>query len=162
MSSFSSVRKQLMYIAAGVIAVLVILGLIWLFATIDDWSRDLTTNFAATSASAKNISLYPIISEKPSSELADLVVAAAKQLRGWELAAREENGTEITLRLVRTTRLMRFKDDITVHIRPIKGNDDVPHHEVSAESQSRVGKGDFGQNPRNLAELMDTLRGLLR
>jgi uncharacterized protein (DUF1499 family) len=151
-----------MYIAAGVIAVLLILAFVWLFATVDDWSRDLTTNFAATSATAKNPSLHPIVSEKPSSELADLVVATAKQLRGWELAAREENGTEITLRFVRTTRLMRFKDDITVHIRPIKSNDDAPRYEVSAESQSRVGKGDFGQNPRNLVELMDTLRGLLR
>jgi len=150
-----------MYIAAGVIAVLLILGLVWLFATVDDWSRDLTTNFAATSATAKNPSLHPIISGKPPAELADMVVAAATQLRGWELAAREENGTEIMLRLVRTTRLMRFKDDITVHIRPIKDND-TPHYEVSAESQSRVGKGDFGQNPRNLAELMDMLRGLLR
>jgi uncharacterized protein (DUF1499 family) len=151
-----------MYIAAGVIAVLLILGLIWLFVTVDDWSRDLTTNYAATSATAKNPSLHPIITTKPPTELADKVVVAATQLRGWELAAREENGTEITLRLVRTTRLMRFKDDITVRIRPIKGNDDAPHYEVSAESQSRVGKGDFGQNPRNLAELMDTLRGLLR
>jgi uncharacterized protein (DUF1499 family) len=151
-----------MYIAAGVSAVLVVFGVVWLFATIDDWSRDLTTNFAATSATAKKPSLHPIVSEKPSSELADLVVTAASQLRGWELAAREEGGAEITLRLVRTTRLMRFKDDITVQIRPIKGNGDSPHYEVSAESQSRVGKGDFGQNPRNLAELMDTLRGLLR
>ena len=151
-----------MYIAAGAIAVLLILALVWLFATIDDWSRDLTTNFAATSATAKNPSLHPIISDKPSSELADLVVAAAKQLLGWELAVREENGAETTLRFVRTTRVMRFKDDITVHIRPIKSNGDTPHYEISAESQSRVGKGDFGQNPRNLAELMDTLRGLLR
>ena len=37
-----------------------------------------------------------------------------------------------------------------------------PHQEISAASQSRMGQGDFGQNPRNLAELMDTLRGLLR
>ena len=151
-----------MYIAAGVIAVLVILGLIWLFATIDDWSRDLTTNFAATSATAKKPSLHPIISQRPPPELADLAVVAAKQLRGWELAAREENVAEITLRFVRTTRLMRFQDDITIHIRPVKSNNEPPSYEISAESQSRVGKGDFGQNPRNLAELMDTLRGLLR
>lgn len=151
-----------MYIAASVAAVLLTLALIWLFAAIDDWSRDLTTNHAATSAIAKKSSLHPIISTKPPIELADKVVVAAHQLPGWELAAREDIDKEITLRLVRTTRVMRFKDDITVHIRPIKSNDDAPHYEISAESQSRVGKGDFGQNPRNLVELMDTLRGLLR
>jgi uncharacterized protein (DUF1499 family) len=162
MWSFSSVRKRLMYIAAGVVAILVILGVVWLFATVDDWSRDLTTNFAATSATAEKSSLYPIISAKPPTELADLVAAAAQQLPGWELAAREENGEETALRFVRTTRFMRFKDDITVHIRPHESNGDTPPYEVSAESQSRVGKGDFGQNPRNLIELMDTLRSLLR
>ena len=151
-----------MYIAAGVIAVLLILGLVWLFATVDDWSRDLTTNYAATSATAKNPSIHPIFSPKPPTELAALVTTAAQQLRGWELTGREEAHDVITLRFIRTTRLMRFKDDITVHICPIKSNYNTPHYEISVESQSRVGKGDFGQNPRNLAELMDTLRGLLR
>ena len=150
-----------MYIAAGIIVLLLVLGLTWLVVTVDDWSRDLTTNHAATSALAKKTSLHPVISAKPPRELAGIVVAAATQLRGWELAAREESGDEFTLRFVRTTRLMRFKDDITVRIRPAK-NDDTPHYEISADSQSRVGKGDFGQNPRNLIELMDTLRSLLR
>ncbi|MFK8111816.1 MAG: DUF1499 domain-containing protein [Rubripirellula sp.] len=30
---------------------------------------------------------------------------------------------------------------------------------VEAQSQSRVGKGDLGQNPRNLKEIMSELRG---
>jgi uncharacterized protein (DUF1499 family) len=151
-----------MYIILGIIALVLLLGLIWLFATVDDWNRDLTTNFAATSATAKKPSLRPIISELPQVELADLVVAAARQLPSWELSDREAESDEITLRFVRTTRLMRFKDDITVHIRPVKSNNEPPSYEISAESQSRVGKGDFGQNPRNLIELMDTLRSLLR
>lgn len=151
-----------MYIAAGVIALLLILGLVWLCATVDDWSRDLTTNFAATSVSAKKPRLHPIISQRPLPDLADLVAAAAQQIPGWEFAGREEASSEITLRFVRTTRLVRFKDDVTVHIRPVKNNRQPPNYEISAESQSRIGTGDFGQNPRNLAELMDTLRNLLR
>lgn len=151
-----------MYLAAGVIALLLALGLLWLIATVEDWSRDLTTNYAATSVSAKNPSLHPITSQRPSSDLADLAATAVKRLPGWELAGREVTADEITLRFVRTTRLLRFKDDITVHIRLASDNQQPAQYEVFAESQSRVGKGDFGQNPRNLAELMDTLRTLLR
>ncbi|MBC7856674.1 MAG: DUF1499 domain-containing protein [Pirellulaceae bacterium] len=149
-------------IGAIVVAIFLLLVLLWLFATIDDWSRDLTTNFATTSASAKKRSLHPIISQRLAPELADLVTTAARQLSGWKLAGRDDTSDEITLRLVRTTRLMRFKDDITVYIRPAGGNQPRTNYEISAESQSRVGKGDFGQNPRNLAELMDTIRTLLR
>ena len=159
-------RNRLMYLAAIAVSLLLLIAAIWLLANVDDWSRDFTTNYAATAASAKKDSLRPIISERTSPELADLVTTAAQKPRGWELASRVDSPDEITLRFVRTTRLMRFKDDITVHIRPAK---DAPHpqsdeqsNEISAESQSRVGKGDFGQNPRNLVELMDTLRTLLQ
>src|SRR5262245_20227025 len=99
-----------MYIAAGVIAVLLILGLVWLFATVDDWSRDLTTNHATTSETAKNPSLHPIIATKPPTELAELINTASQQLRGWTLAGQEKAADTITLRFVRITRLMRFKD----------------------------------------------------
>ncbi|MGI8978694.1 MAG: DUF1499 domain-containing protein [Pirellulaceae bacterium] len=149
-------------IVALVAAILLLFMLFWLFATVEDWSRDLTTNYATTSANAKKPSLHPIISQRPLPELADLVATAAEQLPGWELTGREESPDDTTLQFVRTTRLMRFKDDITVHIRPVSGGQQPAKYEVSAESQSRVGKGDFGQNPRNLAELMDTLRNLLR
>lgn len=153
-----------MYIAfavAGFIALVVLLLVIWVVATVDDWSRDLTKNQAATSAEAKRPSLHPIRSQRPPRELADLVIAAANQLAGWEVVKRAHGNEETALHLVRTTRLLRFKDDITVLIRPL------PHiqpigSEITAQSRSRVGKADFGQNPRNLAELMDKIRSLLR
>jgi hypothetical protein len=43
------------------------------------------------------------------------------------------------------TRVLRFKDDVTVRIRK---KDDLT--EVSVRSRSRVGKADFGQNARNI------------
>ena len=69
-----------MYFAAGIIGLVFVLGLNWLFATVDDWSRDFTTNYAATAANAKKASLRPIISERPSKDLAHLVTTAAKKL----------------------------------------------------------------------------------
>lgn len=142
-----------MYIAfaiAGFIGLIALLLVVWLAAAVEDWSRDLTTNRAATSAEAKRPSLHPIRSQLPQRELADLVVAAANQLTGWEVFKREDCDEETTLHLVRTTRLLRFKDDITVHIRPLQ-NIQPTGSEITAQSRSRIGKADFGQNPRNLA-----------
>jgi uncharacterized protein (DUF1499 family) len=46
---------------------------------------------------------------------------------------------------VARTRVLRFKDDVTVRIRRRAGL-----AEVSVRSRSRVGKADFGQNARNI------------
>lgn len=153
--------KRIMYVALSLAGLALLLAACWLLFTVDDWSRDLTTNRASTSPAARNPSLRPIVSTLPASELADRAQASARQLPGWEVAGREEASGEISLRFIRTTRLMRFKDDITVHVRPLAAEGEALC-EVSAHSKSRVGKADFGQNPRNLAELMDKLRSSLR
>ena len=56
------------------------------------------------------------------------------------------------MNLIRVTPIMRFTDDITVILRNEKEGT-----RVKATSQSRVGKGDLGQNPRNLKELVNFL-----
>lgn len=71
--------------------------------------------------------------------------AAVTALPGWELigSGRGPGGAE--LQAVASTRVLRFKDDVTVRIRK---KDDLT--EVSVRSRSRVGKADFGQNARNI------------
>ena len=79
--------------------------------------------------------------------LADAVAAvktAAARLTGWKLEAE----TADTLHLVRRTRVFRFADDIRLTFHS-NGN----AVRVDAESRSRLGKGDFGQNRRNIREL---------
>jgi uncharacterized protein (DUF1499 family) len=120
---------------------------------IDDWSRDLTTNHAATSEQAADEALRPIHAGRGAAEMVELVKGAAGNLPRWDLAEETAQGDEIKLHYVRTTPLFRFQDDITVTIAP-EGEGSV----VTAESQSRVGKGDLGQNPRNLKELLGTVR----
>lgn len=151
-----------MVIVAGFILFLFLGAGVWLIFTIDDWSRDLTTNYATTSSAAKNPSLRPIEAELPPAELAKLTIAAAREIPGWQFKSQQDSSDEIRLHFVRTTKLMRFKDDITVRIRPVSGEGRQPRCEISAESQSRLGKGDLGQNPRNLRELMDKLRIVLQ
>lgn len=145
-----------MTLAAVSIAILLLLLVVVAppLLIIDDWSRDLTTNHAATSEGADDEALRPIHSTRSPSETAQLVERAAAELSRWELVE-ETSGKDgvVTLALVRTTPLLRFRDDITVTISP-EGNGSI----ITAESQSRVGRGDLGQNPRNLKELLGAVR----
>jgi uncharacterized protein (DUF1499 family) len=59
-------------------------------------------------------------------------------------------GSEV--RAVRTTLLLRFQDDVTVRV---KRQGDLTR--VSVRSKSRAGRGDFGQNARNIRELLAEL-----
>ena len=56
---------------------------------------------------------------------------------------------EAGVRAVRKTRLFGFEDDVTARVCP-----DPDGARLELTSASRLGKGDLGQNPRNLAELL--------
>jgi len=124
---------------------------------VEDWRRDLTTNWAVTAEDAADVRLRPIEADLPAVELARLVETAAAALPNWRLESRQETGDSIELHFARTTRLLRFADDIRVHI--VAGGGGA---RLTAESRSRVGKGDLGQNPRNLRELLGAVRESLK
>tara|TARA_R110002049_G_scaffold47902_3_gene138518 strand:+ start:36156 stop:36608 length:453 start_codon:yes stop_codon:yes gene_type:complete len=123
---------------------------------IDNWQRDWTTNFAETDASDADPDLHPWILNHSSRDVADRISEWTASKSGWELVGEEEKPDDsIRLHLTRTTRVFRFVDDIHVTIAAERhGEDSDPHRSiVTASSQSRVGKGDLGQNPRNLKQL---------
>jgi uncharacterized protein (DUF1499 family) len=137
-----------------IIAVAVGIGLtITIALQVDDWRRDLTTNVAETSEDAADPALRPIKTSLGTDDVVELVEQVAGTLDGWKLEAEDRTAESAPLRFVRTTRLFRFKDDVSVRIMD-KGEARV----VTAVSRSRVGKGDLGQNPRNLRELLGRLR----
>jgi uncharacterized protein (DUF1499 family) len=70
---------------------------------------------------------------------------AVAALPGWELVGSGRGPGGAELQVVARTRVLRFKDDVTIRIRRREGAT-----EVSARSRSRVGKIDFGQNARNI------------
>ncbi len=76
-----------------------------------------------------------------------------KSLPKWRLESRRDEGGSIKLHFVRTTGIMRYQDDIHVVIAPL-----AVGSRLNANSRSRVGKGDLGQNPRNLRELLGAVR----
>jgi uncharacterized protein (DUF1499 family) len=143
-----------LYMVAGLFFATLLGIAIVLVTTVEDWSRDLSVNVATTDANSADERLRPIHSSLPPGKIAERVEAAAAALPRWELASREENAAAeeqaVLLHFIRTTPLMRFKDDIRVRIEAAPDGGSV----LTAESRSRVGKGDLGQNPRNLRELL--------
>lgn len=149
-------RRRVLYL---VLAVTVLAPLVVVAMKIDDWSRDLTTNRAHTAPGQRHEPL------EFAGVAVDRVEAAARSFaehdRAWRLANEKPlpddsplpallNGPPAaTLHFVRTTGLMRFKDDVWLLLQKY----DDGSTRLFAESRSRVGKGDLGQNPRNLAEL---------
>jgi uncharacterized protein (DUF1499 family) len=57
-----------------------------------------------------------------------------------------------TAHLTRRTRVLRFTDDVRLSLTPGDGGT-----VVHAESRSRIGVGDLGQNRRNILELWAAL-----
>ncbi len=124
---------------------------------IDDWSRDWTTNTAATSPQASDPWLQPATTQLPVETLAARLTEWVSQQPAWSLQTTEQKGDAVHLQLIRSTRLLRFKDDVEVVLTATPAGTTV-----RASSASRVGKGDLGQNPRNLRELMQAVAELAK
>ena len=132
-----------------------LIPIVWIVMLIDDWSRDFTTNYAVTSVHAEDPRLRPVMTELSSSTVSETLVAWVAGKRAWQMESTETDATGVVrMHLVRTTFVFGFKDDIHVTIKPSSSSGST----VTAESRSRIGKGDLGQNPRNLRELLDAIR----
>ena len=122
------------------------------FSRIDNWKRDLTTNHARLTDDAADEQLRPPRVSGTPAEVADRIAAWVESQARWSLVNQKTLDEGLEMNLIRVTPIMRFTDDITVILRNEKEGT-----RVKATSQSRVGKGDLGQNPRNLKELVNFL-----
>lgn len=137
-----------MIIWYAVLAVTAVI-MVSIFARIDNWQRDWTTNFAKLDASASEPDLRPLSLTSSRQEVASRINRWVDEHDPWQWVSADEEDQQTRIRLTRTTGLMRFVDDVQVRL-----IDDAAGTRVEAESQSRLGKGDLGQNPRNLKELV--------
>lgn len=94
--------------------------------------------------------LSPVTLPVPLEAAAERVRAAVATLPRWRV---EPDSDTSQLHLTRRTRLVRFVDDIRLRLLP-----DGTGTTIHAESRSRVGVGDLGQNRRNILELWSALR----
>ncbi|QDG53320.1 DUF1499 domain-containing protein [Persicimonas caeni] len=81
--------------------------------------------------------------------------AGVEELDGWTLVG--EDAATYTLEAERETDVFGFIDDVTIRVEPV--TEFVTR--VNVRSASRVGKGDFGQNARNIEEFFVELDGRL-
>ena len=146
-------RMIWLYILLGILAVLIIGPIVVLSIYVEDWSRDLTTNHAETRQSAANPLLQPLTLPGDRTQATTQVTDAIVQLNNWSIESITTEGKRTIIHATRTTPLFKFTDDIRVYLNDV--DDGV---QITATSQSRVGKGDLGQNPRNIAELMAKVR----
>jgi uncharacterized protein (DUF1499 family) len=132
------------------------IGLLALFVTIDDWSRDFTENQAVMTEASADPDLRPVVFDRSADEVVHAIQEAADRFEGWEFigAARVESSTMVVFE--RTSRVWRLKDDIVVRVEDL-GN----RCRVGGESRSRLEYGDLGQNPRNLRRIVSELRTVL-
>jgi len=138
------------------IAGLLITVLTIVFLQVDDWGRDWTNNTAETDPVANDLNMRPIETALTPPRLADIVVAAIEEVPRWTIENRTDTGIDmVRLDLVHRTFLLGFKDDVTVEIVSASEEDGAT---LYAKSQSRIGKGDLGQNPRNIKELISVVR----
>lgn len=138
-----------------ILLIMASIPVLWTLIIVEDWKRDFSQNFAKTDTNASDPRLHPFRSPLAAQALNEKLVAWVANQSRWSLASSDilPDGT-IEIHLVRTTLILRFKDDIHVTIHPQGEEGSL----MEAESQSRLGKGDLGQNPRNLRELTDGLR----
>lgn len=143
---------MLILLGLAVLAILLAIAL-----QVDDWSRDLTTNRAATSIDSSDPALRSLVLPASVDQVKEAINRFAEQNDAWTCDAIDTtSATATTLSLVRKTRWLRFADDVQVFL---QATDRGTRVEVASES--RVGKADFGQNPRNIRELLRALRDAL-
>lgn len=111
-------------------------------------SQGSPSNVAATTEGAGDPRLRPHVYPLAPVQTAHAVVDAIEELPRWEVVA----GKDGVIWATRRTRVFGFVDDVYLLL--------LPAHDstaVFARSAARVGKIDFGQNRRNLAELWDAV-----
>lgn len=132
--------------APAVLAVAAIAGALW---TANAWPRINEVESGRTPE-------YPDLKPHDYGASPEEVAKAAKSLlnrRPHWLFVGEGNGPMgAELQAVHESPLLRLKDDVTIKMRREKGRT-----VVSARSKSRLGPWDFGQNARNVRELLDAL-----
>lgn len=98
--------------------------------------------------------LQPLTVAFPATRVFEAALTAARTLPRWTVVKTDPAAGLIEAEA--RTRLWRFVDDVTIRIIPGEGR-----ATVSVRSASRVGRGDLGQNARNIRAFLDALRRAL-
>ena len=134
---------------------------------IDDWSRDWVEHEAMqrfeptqTVVGTRVARLLVAPPGHPNhvsmSEWSDAVQWAGKRIKNLDFSGEVSDGDTLILKFVRTHRLLRLKDDMTVRIKIVDREQTIETH-----SKARLRIGDLGRNPRNIRRLHAKLEDVL-
>ncbi|MCZ4298327.1 DUF1499 domain-containing protein [Henriciella marina] len=73
----------------------------------------------------------------------------------WTIAAHGDN--EMQLEIVAATKLLKFKDDLSIRV--VSAKDRAQTAEIAVYSRSRLGKYDFKANQKRVQTLLSELKG---
>jgi uncharacterized protein (DUF1499 family) len=133
------------------LALLVLAGLlVWAYAT---WPR---INDVETGKTPEYPDLRPKMYGASVAKVAKASEEAIGHLPRWTLVGSGSGPLGHSIQAVSTTRVLRFKDDVTIRIY----REGVWTY-VTVRSKSRIGKGDFGQNARNIRAFLAELDRLM-
>lgn len=112
-------------------------------------------NIVETGKTSEYPDIQPLRVPLSKDRVVDGALHAVSQLPHWLLISYDVAKGEV--RAEATTSLLRFVDDVVIRV--VEENTDVSVHVRSA---SRVGRGDFGQNARNIRKFFAELHRQLQ
>ncbi|KLU01770.1 hypothetical protein RISK_006269 [Rhodopirellula islandica] len=146
-------------VIAGVVTLAIVARVVTL---VDDWGRDWTNNHAKWDDSATDPGKRPLRLPKPIAEVRRDLETWVESEPIWQVESIADDSVDApvagqtqVIHLTRRTKWLRFVDDVHVQLTEEVSPTGEVVTRVDAESQSRVGKGDLGQNPRNLQHLRE-------
>jgi uncharacterized protein (DUF1499 family) len=120
------------------------------------WLDGFTKNWAELTEGSADPDLRPVVVPLPPPDAVSWAAARIAALPRWAVASTSpESGT---LDATHKTFVWRFVDDVRLEFRAHSEGETI----ITARSRSRIGRGDLGQNARNLRELTKALRAEAR
>ena len=139
------------------------IGIAYILLGIDDWSRDWVEHEATLGFEPASKSVGRLLTAPPGhpsrvslTEWSRAVEWAGKRIKNLEFSGEIDDGDTLILKFVRTHRILRLKDDITVRIRRSGRGQTIETH-----AAARLGLGDLGRNPRTIRRLYAELEDIL-
>ena len=117
--------------------------------------RGMICNEAALADDSTDPTLRPITLPLDLAAAIEFSARTIEQMPRWRVESIDRSAPIAILHATRRTRVWRFIDDVRITFEPDPQSRGT---RLKGTSRSRIGKGDLGQNPRNLRELVAALR----
>lgn len=141
--------KKRLFLISAILVGLIISGMLVAAAV---WP---VINEVTTGATPEYPEIQPLYYTANPQRVFEEAEGSVEALERWTVV--EADSTSATIRAEATTRVFGFVDDVTITIEPV--TEFVTRIDVT--SASRVGKGDFGQNARNIKTFFAELESRL-